>query len=105
VLDCADRRGGYAQSDRTEHVRENACSLQIGQITPFGLIVGMADIVPDLDAFAGDYASPRHRAPRSSAIPERFARPFFGPRAFFLPIPPAPRQAQAGDRKGALLFA
>src|SRR5215472_15402282 len=65
VLNCADRRGSNAQPHRAEHVGENACSLQIGQIAPFGLIVGMADIVPDLDSLACDRTSPRHGAPRS----------------------------------------
>src|SRR6516164_7964497 len=35
----------------------------------------MADIVSDLDSLAGDNTSPRHRAPRSNATPERLARP------------------------------
>src|SRR5262249_45837533 len=87
VFDRANRRGGDAQPDRAQNVREDTRSLQIGQIAPFGLIVGMADIVPDLDSLAGDRASPRHGAPRSNATSERLARPLSGRASSFYPLP------------------
>ena len=54
VLDRADRCRGHPQPDRAEHIGKNRSVLQVGQKATLGLDVGMADIVADLDAFAGD---------------------------------------------------
>src|SRR5205807_3771969 len=59
-------RGGDAQPDGAEGIREHGGLLQIWQIAPLRLIVGVADIVANLDALPGDCASPRHGIPRSN---------------------------------------
>jgi hypothetical protein len=64
VLDRPDCGGGNTQPDRTEDIRKDRSPLQVRQVAPLRLVVGMANIVANLDAFSGDCASPRHDTPR-----------------------------------------
>src|SRR6516162_6710921 len=74
VLDRADRRRGHPQADGTEPVGEQRSALQVGQKATLGLDVGVADIVPDLDTFAGDNTFPRHTAPQSKHARSKWQR-------------------------------
>src|SRR5215475_8505583 len=56
-----ERVGRDAQLDRAaERVRHHGYVDQIGQESPLGLDVGVADLVADLRRLAGQFATPRH---------------------------------------------
>lgn len=61
LLDRADGTGAHPDLDLTvERVAEQRGVLQIGQEPPLGLVVRVADVVPALDALAGEIAAPCH---------------------------------------------
>jgi len=76
VLDRADCRGGNTQPDGAEDIRKDRGLLQVRQVAPLRLVIGMADIVPDLDALPGDCASPRHGAPQPNPNSQRLTAGF-----------------------------
>src|SRR5690349_17477401 len=88
MLDCAERCRGNPQPDRSYSVGEERNPLQVWQEAAFRLNVGMADIVPDLDALAGHHTFPCHTY-LNGIVQTRRARPFKG-RApvFFLLLGP-----------------
>src|SRR6267142_4518152 len=92
VLDRADRRGGNAQMDGAEDIRKDRGALQVRQVAPLRLVVGMADIVADLDALPGDCASPCHGTPQPNPNLQRLTQPALRP---LLPNSAAPGQARA----------
>src|SRR6185437_8292944 len=64
VLDRADGAGREPQPHRmTQRVRQHGRALQIGEEAALRLVVGVADIVADLNAFTRDDAPPRHDTP------------------------------------------
>jgi hypothetical protein len=61
MIDRLERVGRNPQSHRTpERVGNQRHVEQIGQKSPFGLSIGMADLVPNLAGFPGQLASPCH---------------------------------------------
>src|SRR5258708_39925067 len=97
VLDRADCRGGNTQPDGAEDIRKDRGLLQVRQVAPLRLVVGMADIVADLDALPGDYASPRHGTPQPNPNSLQLTQSALRP---LLPNPAAP--GQAGARRPAI---
>src|SRR5262245_19928352 len=61
AVDGLERIGRDAQLHRAaERVRHHGDVDQVGEEAPLGLDVRVADLVPDLRAFAGQFATPRH---------------------------------------------
>src|SRR6185503_13147532 len=61
MFDGADRVGGETQLHRmAERIAQDRAALQIRQEPALGLVVGVADVIACLNAFARDHASPRH---------------------------------------------